>query len=362
MIAQHNASSTLFQKMQTYLGYGNNPTPMGPQDFAVSQNTDFLNAYFQTLPYEIFSDPDENLFVTQEGGQGVYGPASMWQSVQAESQFQQLTSSIDQGLTPCIGGGRRRRGRERGGVRESDPEPDDEPPAAEEPGAIRPSQRQIRRPGQLLVRADDVARRPAMRRRPMGELCELDVKGLIDSFWRGDPVARVRARHGARAQLHGLDRQEQLPLPPTRTRSGTSSTRCIRRRSWITRRANTERRVHRRRSGAPMTLQRSPGSMRTTWRAGSQPERSGEGPLQHPVRSGRRDLALPRPRGVARRRATRVAAPLATPSSCAANAANHPTERQFLRCDDSMQLLPHLPPVRLGDHAEPDRRQRHRRL
>ena len=41
-----------------------------------------------------------NQFVTREGGQGVYGPASVWQDIQGDGQFQQLTANINNGPSP----------------------------------------------------------------------------------------------------------------------------------------------------------------------------------------------------------------------------------------------------------------------
>jgi hypothetical protein len=105
VIDNHNALSTLFTKMQTYLGL-NGPNPndnhLGPQDFtaAATEDQDFLNAYFTLVPYEEFADPDMNLFVTREGGAGVYGPASMWTDLQGEANFQALTATINSGAEP----------------------------------------------------------------------------------------------------------------------------------------------------------------------------------------------------------------------------------------------------------------------
>jgi hypothetical protein len=99
----HNASSTLFTKMQQYLGlHGPNPGDdhLGPQDFVATQDADFDQAYFALIPYELFADPDQNLFVTREGGQGVFGPAATWQLLQQETTFQQLSATMMTGGTP----------------------------------------------------------------------------------------------------------------------------------------------------------------------------------------------------------------------------------------------------------------------
>ena len=102
--ANHNGTDSLYNKMQIYLQkdpatYGN----LGPANFIVSQDADFYNAYYKILPYEVYADPDMNPFVIREGGSGVLGPASIWQSLQQEAQFQQLSSTIDQGISPYDG-------------------------------------------------------------------------------------------------------------------------------------------------------------------------------------------------------------------------------------------------------------------
>ena len=70
-----------------------------------------IGAYFALAPYEVFADPDMNLFVTREGGQGVYGPASVWQRpCKGETAFQQLTANINNG-DDAVPDRRRQRGR-----------------------------------------------------------------------------------------------------------------------------------------------------------------------------------------------------------------------------------------------------------
>ena len=60
VVANHNGLSTLFAKMQSYLyqpasQYG----ALGPQDFIVPQDADFLKAYFAYLPYIIYGDAND---------------------------------------------------------------------------------------------------------------------------------------------------------------------------------------------------------------------------------------------------------------------------------------------------------------
>ncbi|HLZ09181.1 MAG TPA: zinc-dependent metalloprotease, partial [Chloroflexota bacterium] len=102
--SNHNANSTLFTKIQQYLGkpsgtYGN----LGPQDFIPAQDQDFFNAYYTLIPYAIFADPDMNPFVIREGGQGIYGPANFWKMMEQEAQFHQIAATIDRGLDPYVG-------------------------------------------------------------------------------------------------------------------------------------------------------------------------------------------------------------------------------------------------------------------
>ncbi len=99
--ANHNGSSSLYQKMQVYLQkpagqYGN----LGPQDFIQTQDADFFRAFYALAPYYIFADPAMNQFVIPEGGSGVLGPDSIWTMMQQEAAFQQTAASIDQGLSP----------------------------------------------------------------------------------------------------------------------------------------------------------------------------------------------------------------------------------------------------------------------
>jgi Met-zincin len=105
LISEHNQHSTLFTKMQQYLGvHSTDPDPgndhLGPQDFIAPQDDDFFHTYFSLIPYQLFADPDMNLFVTREGGNGVYGPASVWQHLQDEAEFHALTAKMNNGETP----------------------------------------------------------------------------------------------------------------------------------------------------------------------------------------------------------------------------------------------------------------------
>jgi hypothetical protein len=100
-ISNRDSSDTLFNYMQTYLNLDSSaPATLGPSDFLAVQDADFMNAYFALAPFEVFADPDMNQFVTREGGQGVYGPASVWQDIQGEGQFEQLTANISLGPSP----------------------------------------------------------------------------------------------------------------------------------------------------------------------------------------------------------------------------------------------------------------------
>src|SRR5262249_30113025 len=99
-------SSSMFQKMQLYLGkpaatYG----PLGPDDFIVSHagDDDFYRAYFGVIPYQIFRDPASNPYVTPEGQGGVYGPGAVWKMVQDETTFHKIAASIDRGEEPFEG-------------------------------------------------------------------------------------------------------------------------------------------------------------------------------------------------------------------------------------------------------------------
>jgi len=97
----HDGNSSMFTKIQQYMGkpagtYGN----LGPQDFIVAQDSDFLKAYYTLIPYAIFADPDTNAFVVREGGKGIYGPANYWDLMASEVQFQQIAGQIDRGYAP----------------------------------------------------------------------------------------------------------------------------------------------------------------------------------------------------------------------------------------------------------------------
>jgi hypothetical protein len=105
-VAVHDASSTLFTKMQQYLNL-NGPDPnnnhLGPKDFAdIPNETDptFLNAYLAIAPYELFADPALNPFVTPEGQAAVFGPSAVWQDLQNETTFQATAATINSGQTP----------------------------------------------------------------------------------------------------------------------------------------------------------------------------------------------------------------------------------------------------------------------
>ena len=101
LATQHNATSTLYTKMQQYLQkpattYGN----LGPQDLVAHQDDDFFRAYYTLLPYQVFADPDANRFVIREGGKGIYGTAAYWDMLAKESRFQQIAATVDRGEMP----------------------------------------------------------------------------------------------------------------------------------------------------------------------------------------------------------------------------------------------------------------------
>ncbi|HUB05528.1 MAG TPA: hypothetical protein VMB50_00925 [Myxococcales bacterium] len=109
--AVHNGTSTVFGKMQDYLGepssiYGN----LGPANFIAptsqTNDPDFFNAYYTLLPYIVYTDPTMNPYVVPEGGNGTFGPPTTtdaWTDLQNEVAFQnwaaQLNAGQDQGLT-----------------------------------------------------------------------------------------------------------------------------------------------------------------------------------------------------------------------------------------------------------------------
>lgn len=104
----HNGNSSLYTKMQQYMG---KPAEkfgyLGPADFIPAEDDDFFRAYYTLLPYEIYADPDSNPYVVREGGAGVYSPpvdlGRLWDMSRKETQFIQLSSLIDRGETPYAG-------------------------------------------------------------------------------------------------------------------------------------------------------------------------------------------------------------------------------------------------------------------
>jgi hypothetical protein len=103
LVAKHNASSTVFAKMQTYLGlHTSDPSGdhMGVQDMVYKQDADFMSAYQKLAPYELFADPAMNQFVTAEVGTGVYGPGQLWSHLQDQASFHGLMSKVNKGETP----------------------------------------------------------------------------------------------------------------------------------------------------------------------------------------------------------------------------------------------------------------------
>ena len=101
---QRNGTSTVFGKMQAYLGlppstYGN----LGPTDFIAqpsqTNDPDFFNAFYALLPYIIYADPATNPYTIPEGGNGTFGPptSDSWSLLQGEVAFQQAAANINAG-------------------------------------------------------------------------------------------------------------------------------------------------------------------------------------------------------------------------------------------------------------------------
>ncbi len=95
-----NRQSTVYGKMQAYLqkpfatyGY------LGPADFLPNHDSDFYNAYFSVLPYNVYADPSANPYVTPEGTQ-LDSSAAQWTSLQQIAAFNKLAGKIDQGWAP----------------------------------------------------------------------------------------------------------------------------------------------------------------------------------------------------------------------------------------------------------------------
>jgi hypothetical protein len=99
-----NAISTVFQKMQQYL---HKPIPtygyLGPDDFIPQEDSDFFDAFFKIIPYEVFRDPMTNPFVIEEGGTGNYSSSAMQlQARQNIATFNSFMSNIDHGYPPMV--------------------------------------------------------------------------------------------------------------------------------------------------------------------------------------------------------------------------------------------------------------------
>jgi hypothetical protein len=330
LVGLHNGSSTLFQKMQTYLGM-QGPTPLGPQDFVAQQGTDFLNAYFQTIPYEVYGDPDENLFVRQEGGQGVYGPAQMWQAIQAETQFQKLAATIDKGQSPfqAVDGA--------AGVMNA---------AAFENQmrGLTDSHMQLKNQSRFVqhkARFDSLGAFSFERmmqhdaQRCVGGQWESEADwttGLIDSFWRSVLVHEFGHAMGLEHNFMGSVDQNNFPTP-TKDSQG-----------------NLQYPMY---SSSVMDYPAGPNDIfiTSTWgpydaaaitwiyaNNSAQPEddtKAAQVPAN--TRSGQADATYPYldPAGWCAPGDTSCC-PIGDTTGCAAKAATQPTERQFLRCDDTM--------------------------
>jgi hypothetical protein len=105
----HNGQSSLYARMQQYLGrpVDKEGKKLGPKDFIVQQDDDFMKAYFAVAPYFVYSDPDMNPYVVREGGAGVYSPTTdlttLWDMSRKEAQFHRLAAKVDRGETPYDG-------------------------------------------------------------------------------------------------------------------------------------------------------------------------------------------------------------------------------------------------------------------
>ena len=96
-----NQASTVYGKMQQYL---QKPTAtygyLGPANFVPQHNPDFYNAYFSVIPYQVYSDPAANPFVTPEVNDYVAAGAKHWKALERQAEFHQVASQIDHGLDP----------------------------------------------------------------------------------------------------------------------------------------------------------------------------------------------------------------------------------------------------------------------
>lgn len=96
--ADHNSDS-VYKRMQLYL-QRTAENPLGPSDYIPQQDADFFRAFYALMPYQIFADPAMNPFVVPEGGNGVYGPAAVYDMMQKEHDFQKTLADMDHGISP----------------------------------------------------------------------------------------------------------------------------------------------------------------------------------------------------------------------------------------------------------------------
>jgi hypothetical protein len=96
-----NRQSTVYSKMQQYLqkpfaqyGY------LGPSDFLPTHDSDFYNAYFAVLPYQVYKDPNANEFVMPESSPFATQQTNQWASLIQVAATQNLTAQIDKGWKP----------------------------------------------------------------------------------------------------------------------------------------------------------------------------------------------------------------------------------------------------------------------
>jgi hypothetical protein len=95
------ANSTLYQKMQQYLGPpADGASSAGPSDYVYNHTGDagktFYQAYYSLIPYTTYADPMMNQFVTPEDGY-LPGMQALLTTMSQETAFQQAMADIDKG-------------------------------------------------------------------------------------------------------------------------------------------------------------------------------------------------------------------------------------------------------------------------
>jgi hypothetical protein len=96
-----NRQSTVYGKMQQYLqqpfaqyGY------LGPANFVPKHDSDFYNAYFATLPYQVYADPAANPWVVPQSSPLGTAQTQQWAALGQVAQFNALASQVDHGALP----------------------------------------------------------------------------------------------------------------------------------------------------------------------------------------------------------------------------------------------------------------------